>query len=206
MLVGASLLFLAVLALVVTFRGGTNGGTTALGLAQNRVSHRQRPNYLSVASARDVHRLLADALENRIDTKRRQGVALKLERAGSNMKPGEWLILVLVSGVGAVVVVTLLVGISLGVIAGCCTVLANHLRLSRRVGQREAAFSAQLSESLQLMASSLRAGLSLAQTLQNLVTDSPSPSSEEFLRVMTEIRLGRDITEALYALAERMNS
>ncbi len=207
MLVGGGLLVVAVLALVVTFRGGDRGESAAFGLGVlEGTDGRPRTHRLSSASARDVHRLLADTLENRINANRRQGLALSLERAGSNMKPGEWLVLTLAFGVAAFLAVTALVGPSLGFVAGGFGVLANHLRLSRQIHRREAAFSAQLSESLQLMSGSLRAGLSLAQTMHNLVTDSPSPSSEEFRRVMTETRLGRDITEALYALAERMHS
>ena len=206
-LVGAGLLAVAALTLVLAFRGGDRSERAAFGLGiADGGTGRQRPHRLSSASARDVHRLLADALENRIDTNRRQGLALRLERAGSNMKPGEWLVLTLAFGVATFLAVTALTGPSLGFVAGGFGMLANHLRLSRQIHQREAAFNAQLSESLQLMSGSLRAGLSLAQTMHNLVTDSPSPSSEEFRRVMTETRLGRDITEALYALAERMNS
>jgi len=221
-LAGAALLLCAAVTLLVTFRSDDDRSRAALSLLPARVGRRrstvvgqgvvdmsdrrQRPDYLSATSAREIHRLLSDALENRIDGRRRHGLALRLERAGSNMKVGEWLFLSAAMGAAGFVGGTVALNLGVGLVAGLIGMSINHFRLTRKINGRERAFNDQLAESLQLMAGSLRAGQSLAQTLHNLVTDAPSPSSEEFRRVMTETRLGRDLTEALYAMAQRMNS
>jgi tight adherence protein B len=157
-------------------------------------------------SAREVHKLLADAVERRMAGTRRKGLAKRLEQAGSQTRPGEWLVITAVVAVVAGLAATVILNVFVGLVAVGAGLIGSHLLLKRRVSKRQSTFSGQLGETLQLMAGGLRAGLSLAQALNNVATDAPSPSAEEYRRVLTEIRLGRDMTEALFAMAERMGS
>ncbi len=77
---------------------------------------------------------------------------------------------------------------------------------SRADSRRSAAFAEQLPETLQLIAGSMRSGLSLLQAIDTVSLEAPMPTSEEFQRVLYENRLGRDMTESLGALSERMGS
>lgn len=166
----------------------------------------RRQRYMMASSVKEIHKLLADAVEQRMAGGRRRGLARRLEQAGSHMRPGEWLVFALVSAIVGVIVGTVAVNILVGLLGGVFGFVVNHFLLKRRVSKRQAAFGAQLGEILQLMAGGLRAGLSLPQALTNVANDAPSPSAEEYRRVLTETRLGRDLTEALYAVADRVGS
>jgi tight adherence protein B len=57
-----------------------------------------------------------------------------------------------------------------------------------------------------VIASSLRAGHSFLQSLDTATREIGEPGATEFGRTMTEIRLGRDVDEALDALVVRLGS
>jgi tight adherence protein B len=65
------------------------------------------------------------------------------------------------------------------------------------------AFADQLEQTLPLLAGSLRAGFSVTQAIDAVARESESPTADEFGRVVTETRLGKDLNDALAALAER---
>jgi tight adherence protein B len=75
-----------------------------------------------------------------------------------------------------------------------------------RSDRRKAAFAEQLDDILALLASNLRAGHSLPQGLDSLTGDIEEPASSEIIRAVTQVRVGRDLTEALSDVAERMDS
>ena len=84
--------------------------------------------------------------------------------------------------------------------------LGAKVLVSLRASRRQAAFADQLDDSLQLMASSMRAGHSLLRALDAVAQDADSPTSDEFARIVNETRVGRDLTAALEETAERMGS
>jgi tight adherence protein B len=132
----------------------------------------------------------------------------KLEGAGLAMKPAEWLLLhagiafaggflgFLVSSGGLLLTIVFL---SIG------SVLP-WLYLNLRKSRRQKAFNAQLADTLQLIAGSLSAGLSLAQSLDTVVREGGEPVAGEFRRALIEARLGVQIEDSLDAIAERMES
>ena len=73
-------------------------------------------------------------------------------------------------------------------------------------GARQRAFQAQLIDALFIFSSSLRAGLSLTQSFEQLETEMPPPTSQEFGLMMKAHRLGFTIDEALQRLNQRMPS
>jgi tight adherence protein B len=81
-----------------------------------------------------------------------------------------------------------------------------RLLLVHRIDKRRQAFSEQLEGTLQLLASGLRAGHSLQRAVDSVSTDSASPTAEEFTRVVNEHRLGRPLSDAMLAVATRMQS
>jgi len=78
--------------------------------------------------------------------------------------------------------------------------------LRMRRSRRNRAFSDQLSESLALVAASMRGGFSLLQSFANVARDAPQPTKHEFQRVGQEVQLGLSLTQALDNLALRMES
>ena len=78
--------------------------------------------------------------------------------------------------------------------------------LSQLASRRRKAFTEQLPDTLQLLASSLRAGYSLTQGLDAVAQEVEDPTGRELRRVVLETRLGRDMEAALEDLAARMQS
>lgn len=221
-ILGGLLLLMAAGGLIYAFKGGGAGGSSGSAVGTGSEPSRsgsanmdpltakelkdQKQRLAMATSAREIHKLLADAVEKRLAGSRRKGLARRLEQAGSQARPGEWLVISAAIAVVLAFLGTIFANLLVGILGLAFGMVGSHLWLKRRVNKRQAAFSNQLAETLQLMAGGLRAGLSLAQSLNNVATDAPIPSGDEYRRVMAEIRLGRDMTEALYAMAERMSS
>ena len=119
-----------------------------------------------------------------------------------------------VQDAGLFLVVAMLVAGALGLLAGPLVAVllvvlvpvAGKAWLSQRTRRRERAFADQLDDSLQLMASALRAGHSLLQALAAVASETEEPASEEFARVINETRVGRELGSSLEEAARRMKS
>jgi tight adherence protein B len=70
--------------------------------------------------------------------------------------------------------------------------------------RRRARLLGQLPDALDLMAASLRSGLSLVPAIEHLATHQPQPLGQEFSLVVRRQRLGRPLEEALEILRERI--
>jgi tight adherence protein B len=67
-------------------------------------------------------------------------------------------------------------------------------------------FAEQLPENLDVLASALRAGHSLAGAMGVVAEEAPEPSKREFTRVVTDEQLGIPLDEALEVTAKRMQN
>jgi tight adherence protein B len=92
------------------------------------------------------------------------------------------------------------------VLLGAAGPVGARLLLRVKGSRRQAAFADQLDDSLQLMASSLRAGHSLLRALDSVSQEAASPTAEEFTRIVNETRVGRDLADSLEEVAARMGS
>ena len=129
-----------------------------------------------------------------------------LERAGISTSLPDFVLTVGLLALGLGVVVALLGGLLLGLLAAAVVPLGAKLLLKVKAGRRQAAFADQLDDSLQLMASSLRAGHSLLRAVDSVSHEAASPTAEEFARIVNETRVGRDLNDSLDEVAERMGS
>ncbi|HEY0839073.1 MAG TPA: type II secretion system F family protein [Vulgatibacter sp.] len=116
----------------------------------------------------------------------------------------------------------LVLGLSLGVLLGGFFLLAGSgmgavvfglggvampaLAVRRHRARRIATFEKQLVDTLQAMASALRAGLTLPQTLESIAREAPFPIGPELSLVVKELKLGVPLEEALENLASRVDS
>jgi tight adherence protein B len=137
---------------------------------------------------------------------RRRGLDARLERAGLSLRPGE-----LVVGVGGLAVAGLVLGLLVagpigGLVLAGGAVVGAHVALDVKRDRRRRAFADQLSDTLQLLASSLRAGHGLLQAIDSLAHEAPEPTRSELRRLVVETRLGRDLSESLAAMADRLAS
>lgn len=137
-----------------------------------------------------------------------QRLAYRLDLAGINRKPADWVVL---GGCGSVVLAVLLtllignalLGILLGGLAGW---LAMRLIVSVRISRRRSAFAEQLPDMLQVLAGSLKSGFSLPQALDAVVREDTQPIAGEFSRALAETRIGGELETALDRVADRMDS
>ena len=141
--------------------------------------------------------------------RRRGGIAAVsnvLELAGLDLRPGE-----LFAGItaGSALMLALgwfLFGPVIGLVLALMVPIGARVVVSGMASQRRKKFGAQLPETLQILAGSLRAGHGLAQGIETVAREAESPTSAEFRRLTIETRLGRDFVESLGALAHRVDS
>ncbi|SDP47444.1 tight adherence protein B [Klenkia soli] len=147
---------------------------------------------------------VAERLLRRLDPQSRLGAAIEL--AGLGIAAADLLVVVAVGSLTGLLLGGVLGGPALAALLLVGVPIGAWGFLSVRAGRRRKAFAEQLDDALQLMASSLRAGLSLLRAIDAVSKDTPAPMSEEFSRVVNEVRVGRDVTEALAEVAERTGS
>lgn len=127
-----------------------------------------------------------------------------LERAAINLRSGEFLVL---AGLVSLIVagaVGLMWGKFLAPLGLLIGAFGTRFVVNFKANKRSRKFGDQLSDTLQLLSSSMRAGQGFMQALDAVSKESESPTSEEFRRVVVETRLGRDLVESMKALSERI--
>ncbi len=129
-----------------------------------------------------------------------------LERAGITMRLQDFVLLVIAGSLVAAAFGVLLAGPLLGLVLGVVVPIVAKVVVSVKTSRRRRAFADQLDDSLQLMASSLRAGHSMMQALNSVATEAEEPTSVEFSRIINETRVGREPGQALDETARRMES
>lgn len=78
--------------------------------------------------------------------------------------------------------------------------------INRRVNKRLIAFESQLPDTLGLWVNALRSGYSVLQAMEAISKDAPEPTKTEFERVVREVQLGIDMSDALQHLLDRIES
>ncbi|MGC9520804.1 MAG: type II secretion system F family protein [Anaerolineae bacterium] len=135
-----------------------------------------------------------------------QNLATQLAQANLKWTVGEFLILT--------ILLSLLLGllfyaigryilIPVGIIAGF---FIPRIYLGVRKNTRLKEFNDQLSDALNLMVNSLRAGYSTMQALEVISNEMPEPIAEEFGRVVLELQLGVSFDTAMANLLRRVPS
>ncbi len=93
-----------------------------------------------------------------------------------------------------------------GIFSAFIALLVPPILLDRAISQRQQKFHNQLLDVLILINGAIQAGYSLMQALDVAVNEIPAPASEEFGRILHEVRLGISLERALHNLAERMDN
>jgi tight adherence protein B len=83
---------------------------------------------------------------------------------------------------------------------------ASHVLLNQRAAKRRRQFDEQLGDTLHLLTGGLRAGHSILRAIDAAASESPTPTSQEMRRIVTETSLGRDLLSSLNDTAARMRS
>ena len=129
-----------------------------------------------------------------------------LERAGVTKRLQDFVLLVVAADLVAAAAGLVLAGPILALVLAVAVPLVVRIGLGVMAGRRRTAFADQLDDSLQLIASSLRAGHSLLQALASVAREAEQPTSVEFARIINETRVGRQLNDSLDETAARMQS
>jgi len=74
------------------------------------------------------------------------------------------------------------------------------------ISKRKSAFDRQLIDTIMIISSSLKGGLSLVQSFEVVMEEMPPPTSEEFSLIVRENKMGVSLEEALIKFNKRMTS
>lgn len=127
-----------------------------------------------------------------------------LERAGLDLRPGEYIVLAASAATTAFAAGLVLVNLLVGMLLALMTILVARVLLSVLASRRQTRFADQLGDVLQLLAGGLRAGYGMMQAIDAVGREADRPAADEFGRLVIEARLGRDVSRSLRALADRM--
>src|SRR5207249_3789478 len=83
--------------------------------------------------------------------------------------------------------------------------LGPDLQLNRDMAERQHAIQIKLADIIDLLTISVEAGLGFEQALDRTVSTVPGPLSDEFARMLGELRAGAGRADALRSLDARTN-
>jgi tight adherence protein B len=175
---------------------------STLPLARRRPATVDGPGRLT-RSAALVTGLIDRVLRGRTDADVHTAV---LERAGVKMRLQDFVLLLIAGSMVAGAAGMVLAGPLLGVLLATAVPALARVVLNVRAARRRTAFADQLDDSLQLIASSLRAGHSLLQAIASVAREAEEPTRDEFARIVNETRVGRELRIALDETSARMAS
>jgi tight adherence protein B len=131
----------------------------------------------------------------------------KLERAGMNIRSSEFIsIHIIAVSVCSLGIYLLTRNVLFALLVSFIVVLSPFLLLNFKTSIRLKKFDEQLPDTLQLISGSLKAGYSFNQALSMVVDEAGPPISDEFKRVLGEIRMGLAEKDALENMAKKINS
>ncbi|MCU6481524.1 type II secretion system F family protein [Arthrobacter sp. A2-55] len=130
----------------------------------------------------------------------------RLEDAGLKTPPSNFLIMVTAVAAVMALIGVALNGVGLATLLALATPFLAWLALSFLADRRRAKFDTQLSDNLLLITGGLRAGHGILAAIDAAAKEAPIPSSEEFARIVNEVRIGRDMESSLVDTATRMKS
>ncbi|PCI58834.1 MAG: pilus assembly protein TadB [Kordiimonadales bacterium] len=81
-----------------------------------------------------------------------------------------------------------------------------HMVVSRRIKSRTARFIKQFPEAMDLMVRGLKSGLPVNECITNVASELPAPTGVEFQKVTDGMRLGKQLEEALWETADRLDT
>ena len=130
-----------------------------------------------------------------------------LEQANIPVRAGE----AIIAAFGLALILGVIVGLMTqstiwAIIASSALLMLSFLYVSHVASKQRKRFDKQLPDTLNLLATSLRAGYSIMQAIEAVAAEAPDPTRREFGRAMSEIRLGRPMIDALGDIAIRMES
>jgi tight adherence protein B len=134
-------------------------------------------------------------------------LAADLASADLQLRPYEFRLVQVAVALAFVLVAFLRFGVSIAVpVLGVVGYVLPALYLRNRRGRRLRTFEAGLPRAMELIANSIKAGQSIAQSLSSVTDNAGPPLNEEFRLARREIELGASVDSALSNMVKRMGS
>lgn len=130
----------------------------------------------------------------------------KLEQAGLNKEPGDYLLMAGAITLVAAVMGYLLGGLGISILSCLLAPFLLYLLLNMLIARRRRKFDGQVPDTLQMFSGGLRAGHSLLRAIDAAAQENEAPMAEELSRIVNETRIGRDLGESLEDVANRTAS
>jgi tight adherence protein B len=185
--ISAAAIFVALFILVLMAWPGQRVRRSRLGIERKQV---------------DVARSMNDMLERH---GKRRGLVQALASAGISTDPGQFALRVLLASLLSGVL-GLLIAPWLGLVGLVAPFVAARTWVSYKSSKRRSDFAEQLPDTLQMLIASLRSGFGLNQSLEVLAGEADEPARTELAQVMAESRMGRDLSDSLRSLSQRLDS
>lgn len=133
-------------------------------------------------------------------------IGIRLERAGSQLRPATFALLEATSGVSGMLIATripdFLASIAVMAIGFVSPLFWLRWRQKRRLNE----FEQQLPDAIDMLVSAMKAGYSFQAATQFIGEEMIAPLGPEFSRFYDEQRLGIDVRRALVGMQDRLDS
>ncbi|NLJ36904.1 MAG: hypothetical protein GX358_11825 [candidate division WS1 bacterium] len=133
---------------------------------------------------------------------------LAILRAGLVWRPSEFAALTSGAAMGGYLL-GFLAGrgnVTLGLLVAVLAGAAPYIYLKGKHSQRQRRLSAQIPDMLDILAASLRSGQSFLSGVQIIVSQMQPPITDEFARVIQEVKFGASLSDALGDMVERADN
>lgn len=130
----------------------------------------------------------------------------KMEQAGLNKEPGDYLLMAGAVTLMAAVLGYFLGGLGISILSLLLAPFLLYLLLNMLIARRRRKFDSQVPDTLQMFSGGLRAGHSLLRAIDAAAQENEAPMAEELSRIVNETRIGRDLGESLEDVANRTAS
>ncbi|MBT2532079.1 type II secretion system F family protein [Arthrobacter sp. ISL-48] len=131
---------------------------------------------------------------------------VKLEQAGLNKEPGDYLLIAGAATLVAAVTGFFLGGLGISILFLLLAPFVLYLALNKLIARRRRKFDEQVPDTLQMFSGGLRAGHSLLRAIDAAAQENEAPMAEELSRILNETRIGRDLGESLADVSLRTAS
>ncbi len=198
--IGGGAVFLGVLLVLFTVLSVQKSGPSAM----DRLNFKRPVQRGGIASIADRAAGLADRMLEKQE--KRGALDDALEKAGLDMRPGEYLMASAGVSIGLAVFGLIMFGLPAAGAFLLLGLLGGRVYVNSKAKKRQKMFGKQLGDTLMMIAGSLRAGHGVVEAIDTVATQTEAPTGEEFTRAVAESRIGRDMVESLYDIAERTGS
>lgn len=177
------------------------------GVARERLKVRGEPQARSWSLLKDERTSDLTILNKWLSGKEwSEKIARQLEHAGSELKPGAYILLCATSGVAGMLLARLSHDFMIAVLLTFSGWAGPIFWLKWKKRKRLKQFEVQLPDAIDMLVSAMRAGYSFQAATQFIGEEMPQPLGPEFARFYDEQRLGIEVRTALLGMQERVDS